>query len=227
MVWLICHKGLVIFFWVSHVMAVNKIMFSAVVTLILTILVAGIVGALLLNSSELKSAESIVNEQKALLQTILDAIPDFISLQDHEGRYISVNRVFCEVLNKNKEEIVGRINDDLFSTAQAELYNKEDKSVFETEFPLIKENRIAGQKGTKWLHVVKIPVLEAKNGVRGLVCSGRDITQLKAVQEQLTHAQKMESVGRLAAGVAHEINTPPLGIILGYAQLLLEDVESC
>ncbi|MBC2705399.1 ATP-binding protein [Desulfobacula sp.] len=176
------------------------------------------------NLSDLKSAESILNEQKALLQMILDAIPDFISLQDHEGRYVSVNRAFCEMLNKNKEDIVGRGNDDLFSGNQAELYNQEDKSILETGIPLVKENRLSGSKGPKWLHVVKIPVSEVKDRVKGLVCSGRDITQLKAVQEQLTQAQKMESVGRLAAGVAHEINTP-LGIILGYAQLLLEDVE--
>ncbi|WP_304511637.1 ATP-binding protein [Desulfobacula sp.] len=175
------------------------------------------------NLSDLKNAESILNEQKALLQMILDAIPDFISLQDQEGRYVSVNRAFCEMLNKNKEDIVGRGNDDLFSGNQAELYNQEDKSILETGTPLVKENRVPGSKGPKWLHVVKIPVSEAKDRVRGLVCSGRDITQLKAVQEQLTQAQKMESVGRLAAGVAHEINTP-LGIILGYAQLLLEDV---
>ncbi len=72
--------------------------------------------------------------------------------------------------------------------------------------------------------MVKIPVAETNDEIKWLVCSGRDITRLKAVQDQLTHAQKMESVGRLAAGVAHEINTP-LGIILGYAQLLLEDVK--
>ncbi len=176
------------------------------------------------NLSNLKNAESILNEQKTLLQTILDAIPDFISLQDHKGRYISVNRAFYKMLNKNKEEIVGKVNDDLFSRAKAELYNKEDKSVLETRIPLVKENRVDGSEGTKWLHVVKIPVSEKEDLVRGLVCSGRDITELKVVQEQLTQAQKMESVGRLAAGVAHEINTP-LGIILGYAQLLLEDVE--
>ena len=176
------------------------------------------------NLSDLRNAESILNEQKALLQTILDAIPDFISLQDHEGRYVSVNMAFCKMLNKNKNDIVGRKNDDLFSRTQAEHYNREDKSILETGIPLVKENRVAGSKGPKWMHVVKIPVLEAEDRVKGLVCSGRDITQLKAVQEQLTHVQKMESVGRLAAGVAHEINTP-LGIILGYAQLLLEDVE--
>jgi len=176
------------------------------------------------NLSDLKDAESILNEQKALLQTILDAIPDFISLQDHEGRYISVNRAFCEMLDKDKINIVGKKNDDLFPLTSAEKYNQEDKSVLETGIPLVKENRVGGSKRSRWLHVVKIPVLETKDQVKGLVCSGRDITQLKVVQEQLTHAQKMESVGRLAAGVAHEINTP-LGIILGYAQLLLEDVE--
>ena len=176
------------------------------------------------NLSDLKSAESILNEQKDLLQMILDAIPDFISLQDHEGRYVSVNRAFCEMLDKNKEDIVGRVNDDLFSGNQVEQYNREDKRILETGIPLVKENRVPGPKSPKWMHVVKIPVSKTKDRVKGLVCSGRDITRLKAVQEQLTQAQKMESVGRLAAGVAHEINTP-LGIILGYAQLLLEDVE--
>jgi len=176
------------------------------------------------NLSDLKRAENILNEQKNLLQTILDAIPDFISLQDDKGCYVSVNRAFCEMLNKGKDNITGKMNDDLFSETQAESFNKEDQIILETGNLISKEYKIEGSKGAKWLHVVKIPVLEAENRVKGIICSGRDITQLKAVQEQLTHAQKMESVGRLAAGVAHEINTP-LGIILGYAQILLEDVE--
>ena len=176
------------------------------------------------NLSSLRKAEAVLNEQKARLQTILDAIPDFISLQNYEGQYISVNRAFCDMLNKNIEDIVGKSNDDLFSKGLARQYNKEDNHIVESGLPLSKENKITGSKGTKWLHVVKISVLDVDNRVIWLVCSGRDITQLKVIQKQLTHAQKMESVGRLAAGVAHEINTP-LGIILGYAQLLLEDVK--
>jgi signal transduction histidine kinase len=60
--------------------------------------------------------------------------------------------------------------------------------------------------------------------VSGVLWSGRDITELKQMQTSLVQSQKMESIGQLAAGVAHEINTP-IGIILGYAQLLKEDVE--
>jgi two-component system NtrC family sensor kinase len=175
--------------------------------------------------SGLQHAEKTLNEQREFLQTILDAIPDFVSLQDRRSVYRSVNKAFCKIVGKNKDEIVGKTDFDLFPLSQAQNYHQEDLVIFETGNPLIKEEKISSPKGEKWLHVVKIPVFESNGKVAGLLCSGRDITDLKRVQEQLTQARKMESIGQLAAGVAHEINTP-LGIILGYAQLLLEDVAA-
>lgn len=53
---------------------------------------------------------------------------------------------------------------------------------------------------------------------------GKDMTRLRTITEQLINHEKMASVGEMAAGVAHEINTP-LGIILGYSQLMMDDFE--
>lgn len=56
----------------------------------------------------------------------------------------------------------------------------------------------------------------------GCEAIAKDLTRLKTMMTQLASSEKMASVGQMAAGVAHEINTP-LGIILGYSQLLMDD----
>ena len=56
----------------------------------------------------------------------------------------------------------------------------------------------------------------------GLVIVSRDVTERRSLERQVVHAEKLHALGNLAAGVAHELNTP-LGTILGYAQMLLDD----
>ncbi len=58
----------------------------------------------------------------------------------------------------------------------------------------------------------------------GCEAIAKDLTRVKTMMEQLVSSEKMASVGQMAAGVAHEINTP-LGIILGYAQLMKDDFD--
>lgn len=173
---------------------------------------------------ELEAVGTSLSEQQHLLRTILNATPDFVSLQDRDSVYRAVNRAFCELVGRSENEIVGRTDFDLFPRARAANNRKEDLNVLKSGEPLIKENRIGEAIGQRWIHLVKLPVRDSSGAIVGLLCSGRDITDVKRFQERLTQAQKMEAVGQLTAGIAHEINTP-LGIILGYAQLLLEDVD--
>jgi two-component system NtrC family sensor kinase len=72
--------------------------------------------------------------------------------------------------------------------------------------------------------MIKVPVYDQDGTIMGVLLTARDISMLKKFQEQLIQSQKMEDLGRLAGGVAHEINTP-LGIILGYSQLLMDDIK--
>jgi len=67
-------------------------------------------------------------------------------------------------------------------------------------------------------------VYDEQETLIGCEAIAKDLTRVKAMMEQLVSSEKMASVGQMAAGVAHEINTP-LGIILGYAQLMKDDFE--
>ncbi|MGB5231206.1 MAG: ATP-binding protein [Desulfoprunum sp.] len=67
-------------------------------------------------------------------------------------------------------------------------------------------------------------IIGERGEVQGSEVIAKDLTRLKTMMEQLASSEKMASVGQIAAGVAHEINTP-LGIILGYSQLLMDDVQ--
>lgn len=173
---------------------------------------------------ELKLVGATLSEQQRLLETVLNATPDFVSLQTSDCVYRAVNKAFCEVVGKSRGEIIGKTDFDLFPQRQATLNRDEDLRVLESGEPLTKEESVGKGGNTRWIHLVKLPVRAEDGSTTGLLCSGRDITELKRFQERLTQSQKMEAVGQLTAGIAHEINTP-LGIILGYAQLLLEEVE--
>ncbi len=173
---------------------------------------------------ELKQAQKEISNQKNLLQTILDGVPDIVSFKNRKGEYISVNQAFCTAIDKTRDHILGKKVKDLFPEPLGGICFEEDLNVLKTGQPLVSERPRMDGGTEKWLHIVKSPVFREDGQIRGIVTSCRDISEYKIIQEQLFHAQKMESVGELAAGVAHEINTP-LGIILGYSQILQQEAE--
>lgn len=174
--------------------------------------------------AQIQTARQEMGRQRQLLRTILDVTPDLVSLQDVNFVYQAANKAFCKYFNVEEKDIVGHTDFDIFSEAQADQNYHEDKQILVTGEPLSKEIAVKGKKNRRWFHILKVPVYDGPR-ITGLLLTARDITVVKQYQEQLVHSQKMEDLGRLAGGIAHEINTP-LGIILGYTQLLLEDFDA-
>lgn len=170
----------------------------------------------------LEAAEQRLSRQQQVFRTILDVTPDIVCLQDRESRYQAVSTAFCRFFGKCEEEILGRLDSELFSPHAARANREEDLLLIQEARPLQLEKRISGAEQQRWFHVVKTPVFDEQRNVIGVLCNERDITDFKELQERIAESQKLESIGQLAAGIAHEINTP-LGIILGYVQLMLED----
>jgi PAS domain S-box-containing protein len=178
--------------------------------------------------NELKAAEENLARQQRLLSTIFDVTPDLMSLQDADLTFRVVNRAFCRFAEADASSILGRSQDE-FPIGDAEAERQWSEKVMEARRLQTRELAVGDDDSElspprQWFHVVKVPVLDEQGAISGLLTTARDITVLKRYQDKLVHSQKMEDLGKLAGGVAHEINTP-LGIILGYAQMLLEDMS--
>lgn len=175
---------------------------------------------------DLETAQKNILRQQKLLQTILSVSPDQVSLIGTDLTYMAVNAAFARSCGKKEEEIMGMRDEDLFNEEISNKRKQEVISILSTGKIINKENLYQPEEGdpAQWFHTIRVPVYDEDQNITGVLSTARDITELKSYQSQLIQSQKMESVGKLAGGVAHEINTP-LGIILGYAQLLQEDVD--
>ncbi|MBU1742219.1 MAG: PAS domain S-box protein, partial [Proteobacteria bacterium] len=179
----------------------------------------------LVDITERKQAEAALQESQEKYLSILESSPDPVVQYDQAGRVIYVNQAFTRVFGWTLEELVGRSIDfvpeeDWPDTQRAIERMKRGESFygFETH-RLTKDGRLLDV-------MVNVAVWRDRNGVpAGSVVTLQDVTERKRMEAQFQHARKMEAVGTLAGGVAHDFNNA-LQAISGYVQLLLLKKEA-
>jgi PAS domain S-box-containing protein len=173
----------------------------------------------------LKKQITALGQQEQLMRTILDATPDQVCLLNAEGALLAANRAFAAYLGRTEAEIVGKTEAELFPPEEAAPRQARNLAILNSGQGGQAEANVETPQGKRWFHQVDVPVRDAAGRVLGILKTARDVTEVKSIEDTLLQSQKMESLGKLAGGVAHEINTP-LSIILGYAQMLQDDVPS-
>ncbi len=166
-------------------------------------------------------AEQALKGSEMRFHSVWENSVDGMRLTDEAGTIVAVNQAFCDLVGMTRAELEGRP----FTVTYAEGENREGKlgSYRERFKQRTIEKRIERKLTFRTGKTVDLEGVNSFVESRGqrtlLLCLLRDITEQKRLGEQLRHSQKMDAIGQLAGGVAHDFNNI-LTVIQGHASLL-------
>ena len=170
--------------------------------------------------SERKQAEEALREREEQLRVIFDTSQAGIILVDPQGTILFANNRMAEMFGMPLEQLIGSSYPEHLHAAERQTGDELMGQLIQGDIQSVAvERHYLRADGSDFWGFLSGKRLENPDGtLRALVGIIADLTEQKKLQEQLSQAQKMESVGRLAGGVAHDFNNM-LNVILGHAEL--------
>src|SRR5262245_45463848 len=177
----------------------------------------------LMDISSRREMERRLHKQQEFARRLVDSFPDLILVLDTQSHYTFISPRCRDVLgyelaDTRGMQFGGRTHPEdlpaLMSLYQDIIRGKQNYSSMEV--------RVRHKQGD-WRRILFnfSPLFDESNKIEGVVLSGRDVTDLKRLEEQLIQAEKLAAMGQMLAGVAHELNNP-LTAILGVTELVRE-----
>ncbi|MFS8852094.1 PAS domain S-box protein [Synechococcus sp. R5-16] len=142
--------------------------------------------------TEQKEAELALQESEARLRAILDGIPFSIFLKDLEGRYLHVNKTYLQQRGCKAEELIGKLDSELFASEEALEFRDQDQKVLQSPHPVSYERTFFrdGKRLTQW--VTKFALRDQQGDPYAVCGVVVDITPLKEAQEVLRQEAERE-----------------------------------
>jgi two-component system, cell cycle sensor histidine kinase and response regulator CckA len=165
-------------------------------------------------------------KSEKMVAALLESASQAIISVDRTGKIMLVNRRTEEMFNYTREELLGARIELLLPESRRGAHGRQREEYFQR--PRVRPMGIgmdlAGRRrdGTEFPVEVSLSNVETEDGLFAIAFVS-DISQRKLLEEQLVHAQKMEAVGRLAGGVAHDFNNM-LTVISGYTRMILDEL---
>ncbi|MBF5044983.1 MULTISPECIES: ATP-binding protein [Myxococcaceae] len=144
--------------------------------------------------------------QGAIQRAFFESSEPALALKDLGGHYLMLNRSMEELLGRPRERLLGRQLREVLSPADAALVEAHDQRVLERGQPLTFLESLGEGALHRQLLVTRFPVKDSAGTIRYVGMIGRDETTEVALGERLHRAQRVELLGQLAAGLAHDLN---------------------
>jgi PAS domain S-box-containing protein len=182
---------------------------------------------------ERRRVEDSLRETTEMNRRVVEAMPGGIVVISADGIFQMANEKAQEVLGLNFDDIRKRFVIDF----AGETFWEDGSPCPPEEYPVSKCLKSGKREGAAtigvkrrdgticWAVYTAVPLLNDKNQPSGAIVTFVDITERKALEEQLRQAQKMEAIGRLAGGVAHDFNNLLTGI-LGVAESMMTELPA-
>ncbi len=170
--------------------------------------------------------QKVLKEKNSQLQLMLDSSPVMIFYEDAQRKYIRVNKRFSKTVDVPIKRMIGRSYNELFPDDPGSVFNS-DSEVLKTGEPVSGRSGVI-QTGAEQRHIMldMVPCRVNSGEIIGVLGFAVDVTKQKRVEREkrelqlrIARAEKMEAIGLLAGGVAHDGNNILTGIS-GYLQLL-------
>jgi PAS domain S-box-containing protein len=163
----------------------------------------------------LRRAEEALANERNLLRTIIDTLPDYISVKNVTGQFVLVNRASWEDTPGAIEEkdLIGKTDFDILPHVLAQRYWVDDQKVMATGVPLINSEEPGRDRGTPVCYITtKVPLKDTHGNVTGLAAVARDISDLKRAEKQALELtlerERVNLMRQFITNVSHDLRTP-------------------
>ena len=183
-----------------------------------------------LTTDDLRKSEGALRESEEKYRLLIENQTDMVVKVDIEGKFQFISPSYCEMFGKVNEELLGKKFMPFVHEDDREATAKAMEALYYPPHKVYIEQRAMTKDGWKWLSWMDTAVLDENKNVVAIIGVGRDIAErkqaekiLRESEDKLARSKKMESLGLLAGGVAHDLNNVLAGIV-SYPELLLLDL---